>query len=359
MRNSILWLAWLILPVFVLTFHYGPGQIWLARDQAATFIFKAEAESTAATQAQEAAYQLQLKLMTARRFAFVAGIDWQTQSEHPLAQSVIKTRSAQDAAYDHAADVWHRTAKRYGEATETLLKAIGKPSASDTKILDTDRHLLESLRWAEARALVRSGEVFNGIEQLQALLDLRTAELHQRAASIAQLTLTTNGTQSAAAKAHDSKTLPIDAIREELAAAQYVGARLLREEGRPSEVWRPVSNAARQHYRYLSASEDSTSTKAASEDAPRQQAKPGSQTSSIVLDRKQRMQRNLEQVLNLEQIESDQLEGVPLPRSAPLARRPGDGQPGNSPGKGPGRGPLNDGPPNSGAGIPEPWGEGW
>ena len=54
---------------------------------------------------------------------------------------------------------------------------------------------------------------------------------------------------------------------------------------------------------------------------------------SGVLSRVERIQRNLEQVLNLEQSSSEQLEGVPLPRQAPMARRPGDGNrrtPGNT-----------------------------
>ncbi len=84
-----------------------------------------------------------------------------------------------------------------------------------------------------------------------------------------------------------------------------------------------------------------------------------SQSDEEGLDRKSLMQRNLEQVLNLEQTVADQLQGTPLPRTAPLARRPGDGEPGDRPGKGPGRGPLKDGPPAAGAGIPGPYGVGW
>ena len=44
--------------------------------------------------------------------------------------------------------------------------------------------------------------------------------------------------------------MPVDAIREEL-AAQYIVLRLLREEGRAPEIWKPVANSARQQYRYL------------------------------------------------------------------------------------------------------------
>lgn len=359
MRNSVLWLCWLILPVFVLAFHYGPGQIWLARDQAATLIRNAETEAIAATKAQAAAYQSQLIVMTARRTAFAAGVDWQSQPQHPLAKSVIKATREQDAAYKQAADDWHQTAKLYANATDTILKSIGKIAASDTEILDADRYLLESLRWAEAQALVRSGEVFHGIEQLQALLDLRMAEASEQASSAVFLTSTAGGERSSQPADPKSNSLPIETIREELAAAQYVGARLLREEGQPSEVWRPVSNAARQHYRYLAGAHEQPDAQNSSGTASQKNSKPSGQASAEVLARDQQMQRNLEQVLNLEQTPSDQLQGVPLPRSSPQARRPGDGQPGKRPGKGRGRRPLQDGPPNSGAGIPQPWGGGW
>jgi hypothetical protein len=215
-------------------------------------------------------------------------------------------------------------------------------------------------------------------------LDLRVAEASQTATSLVQL-------PSASGRRSDTSTsLPTDAIREELAAAQYIGARLLREEGRPPEVWRPVANEARQHYRYLSASEGNanfdarssadakssvhakssadtiaSANTATNEEAPMTEptnapsSNAKSPNSPAALNRDQRLQRNLEQVLNLEQSTSDQLEGLPLPRRAPLARRPGDGEPGNRPGKGPGRGPLRDGPPSDGGGIPGPYGVGW
>ncbi|TWU45708.1 hypothetical protein Q31b_08840 [Novipirellula aureliae] len=336
MRRSLLWLLWLVLPVFVLAYHYGPGQTWLARDKAATLIRKAQAQSASATAAQEAAYELHLDLLDARRASFAAGIDWQTQSDHPLARSVVDATARQDAAYDRAGDLWQQAADLYGQATETLLKEASSTSSRGIEIPATDRQLLESLRWAEARAMVRAGQVFNGIEQLQALLELRMVER------------TMNGrTKPTGHTSPTGHTLPTDAIREELAAAQYVGARLLREEGRPPEVWRPVSDAARQHYRYLASSEASPSD--------------ANLVALPSLDRGSQMQRNLEQVLNLEQSVSDQLEGVPLPRTAPLARRPGDGAPGEGkPGNNPGKGPPNtEGPPMNGAGMAGPMGSGW
>ena len=82
MRSSLLWLLWLVLPVFALAYHYGPGQIWLARDRAATMIRQAESRAAVASEAQAAAYEAQLHLLDARRAAFAADVDWQTQVDH-------------------------------------------------------------------------------------------------------------------------------------------------------------------------------------------------------------------------------------------------------------------------------------
>ncbi len=199
MRNSVLWLLWLVLPVFVLTFHYGPGQRWLAHDQAAAIIRQAQTQSAAAADAQQTAYESQLRVLVARRKAFVAGVDWQARPDHPLAQSVIATTANQETAYEQAAEIWHRTAQLYGQATETLLKVINNRQI-DVSMSDRDRQLLEWLRWAQARAMVRSGEVFNGIEQLQALLDLRMAEAHQIALNTVQHRSSTNQHDSALAR---------------------------------------------------------------------------------------------------------------------------------------------------------------
>jgi hypothetical protein len=169
----------------------------------------------------------------------------------------------------------------------------------------------DAMHWAAARAKVRAGEVFNGVQDLEQLLRIYRDQ-------------------------GEGDSPMAEAIREELAAAQYVGARLLREEGRPATVWRDVSGAARRHYRYLA-------------ERHRDGADP---------DVAQQMQRNLEQVLNLEQSDRSQLDGMPLPRQSPRGRRPGDAQPGDGKGRR-GRGPLVPGPPANGAGGRMPYGPGW
>ena len=374
-RSSWLWLLWILCPVFAVTFHYGPGQLWLARDLAGEKIEAAAGLAEQAERQQEAAYAIQLELIEARRKAFIGGVDWQSEPEHPLAIAVRQVSQRQTDAYQEAAKSWGNVTQHYSEAIKEVIQTIQSSENSAQEIADHDQYLLESLRWAEARAMVRSGLVFNGVDQFQALLDVRITEDN----SSARLVANRDGTAKS--------RLPTDAIREELAAAQYIGARLLREEGRSPEIWKPVANGARQQYRLLaerelannfdendangrSGQEIASEENGVANDAGSQpqgikpQTKVGSGDSNqgkedLRVTRAEKIQRNLEQVLNLEQSSAEQLEGIPLPRQAPMARRPGDGEPGDRPGKGPGRGPLQDGPPGEGAGVPGPFGSGW
>ncbi|MGC6443965.1 MAG: hypothetical protein ACON4H_15030 [Rubripirellula sp.] len=414
-KSALLWLIWLLCPAFALTFHYGPGQVWLARDRVGEKISLANEKSIGAAEKQEMAYRSQLEVLEARRIAFVEGVDWQSEPDHPLSKAVRDAEKRQESLYQEAADEWSAVTMAYSEAIKVLIESLGAGLGADDRIAVSDQDLLESLRWAEARGMVRSGLVFNGVDQLQALLDLRGSESEASTNN----TLGVSNAGSSWFSGGDRRRISSDVIREELAAALYVGARLLREEGRSPELWRPVSNASRQHFRYLAekelaggdrsrsvkvakavdraeieeqdngtdesgevsatetapvgspsvtaseagqdaaspqnASERSTTQESVSDQAPVNQANPDGQQ----LSRAERIQRNLEQVLNLEKSSSEQLEGIPLPRQAPMARRPGDGQPGDRPGRGPGRGPLQDGPPGEGAGIPGPFGSGW
>ena len=363
-KKSLLWLCWLLCPAFALTFHYGPGQVWLARDRVGEKISLANTRSVSAVEKQELAYQSQLQVIEARKQAFIEGVDWQSQPEHPLAIAVSDAESRQEMLYQEAAEEWSKVTLAYSQASKLLIESIGSRLGDGELVAFSDQDLLESLRWAEARGMVRSGLVFNGIDQFQALLDLRGAEFERDFETPTRTTNASNGWFGA----EERTRLSSDVIREELASAQYVGARLLREEGRSPELWRPVSNSARQHFRYLAerelAIEDRGGTvKGASTQSPRSatEVAMADRADSVEseLSRAERMQRNLEQVLNLEKSSSEQLEGIPLPRQAPMARRPGDGQPGDRPGRGPGRGPLQDGPPGEGAGIPGPFGSGW
>ena len=280
------WSLWAIAPALILAFHFGPGQKLLRRDLAADRMVEAQKLEAEASRLQGIAYEAQFKTLEARERLL-------TEDSELNRAKLEQTSHAEQAAYALASDAWKSAADRYQEV-ETLLD--GSSQARQVK-------------WLRGRALVRSGEVFNGIDELQSTLD----EAVQEGLSESKLAI---------------------AAREELAAAHYYGARLLREEGRSSDVWRPISETSRQQFRYLA---EKTS----------REVKP--QLAS-------NLQRNLERVLDLEQLDRSELVGRPIPKDSPRGRRPGDGEPGKRPGRGPR--PDGDRPGNGASGMLE-IGPGW
>lgn len=285
------WSVWAVLPIFGLAFHFGPGQNFMKRDLAMDQIQVARQAESEAARLQAIAYAAQFKTISARAQLLHNDNDANRQElDHLL--------KAEQKAYSDASDAWKLAADRY-QQVESLLEG-------------TDQAY--QVRWLRGRALVRAGEVFNGIEELHATL----AEALQQSESVKSAEL-------------------VVAAREELAAAHYYGARLLREEGRSADVWRTVSETSRQQFRYLA-------EKASTSD---------SGDASQILQRN--LQRNLERVLDLEQQDRSELVGRPIPKDSPRARRPGDGEPSKRPGIGPPRG---DRPGNGASGMME-IGDGW
>ncbi len=282
------WSAWAVLPVFALAFHFGPGQTLMKRDLAVDQLSAARQVESEAERLQQIAYDAQFKTLAARELLLKQESDEQRRK-------VDELMKAEQAAYAAASDAWKAAADRY-QQVETLLE---------------ENDAAHQVRWLRGRALVRAGEVFNGIEALQATYDAM-AEKDSSDPQSARLAL---------------------AAREELAAAHYYGARLLREEGRSADTWRPISEVSRQQFRYLA-----------------EHATEGSNTQVA-----HNLQRNVERVLDLEQQDQSELIGRPIPRDSPRARRPGDGQPGKRPGVGPPRGDQ----PNPGASGMMEIGDGW
>jgi hypothetical protein len=226
---------------------------------------EARAAEEVATDAQGKAHAAQLRTFEARKQALLSG----DPSDVAAVEAML---ASEEEAYAIASDAWKVAADRYA-VVEQLLEESEKR---------------DEIRWAKARALVRAGEIYNGIDELQSIID--AAEL-----------------------AGEGEGAVAIAAREELAAAHYYGARILREEGRPPALWRESSGAARQQYRYLA-------ERAAAE---------GEQEMSDDL------QRNLERVLDLEQLGQEELVAKPLPKDSPRGRRPGDRDPGQGRGKSP------------------------
>jgi hypothetical protein len=183
-----------------------------------------------------------------------------------LVKAATAATDAEEAAYESAAVAWKAVADELSKAVDTL-----SPEESAE---------LEGVQISRARALVRSGDVWGGISELE---------------TIVQRHATQGGEDHAVA-------------RHELATAYYYAARLLRMSGMPAQEWMIESGLARQNFRYLA--EKSADANLQGEESLTHQ-------------------RNLELVLNLEQSDRSELMGKPLPRNSPR-----QGQQGNRPGPG-------------------------
>jgi hypothetical protein len=214
-----------------------------------------DAESLAST-AQTQAYEKHLASIAARKKALASGVG-EDQA------SAIAAAADEDATYRAAAEAWKRTADAY-QQVETLL-AGASPAT------------VERVRWSKSRAMIRSGEIGKGVDELESLLDA-FAEEGRGESEIARMT------------------------REELATAYYYGARLMRLGGSPAEEWRAVSDKSRQHFRYLA---------------------EASRTDGKANESVQNHERNLELVLNLEQSSLVDIQGKALPKDSPRAGRDG------------------------------------
>lgn len=254
--NQVSWTVWALVPVVAVAVHFDAGQQLMARDVAADMLATAQTTQAEALAAQETAYGAHLATIEARAATFMPDADEDTQ------QRLDDAVEAELAAYETASAKWSATAASFEQVEERL-------GADDDEVLG-------EVQWAKARAMVRSGDVWDGANNLEALLD----------------------------KAQRSDAPGSDALeraaREELAAACYFGARLLRLEGKPASLWRPQALRARQHFRYLA------------EDA----ARTGDDADEV-----RSLEDNVERVINLELMDFSELEGQPLPKQSPRQAR--------------------------------------
>ncbi|HYD00169.1 MAG TPA: hypothetical protein VEB22_03000 [Phycisphaerales bacterium] len=262
--KRVAWTAWALIPVAALAYHFGPGQRSYIEDRAGDLLSQARTLGAAAEQAQDAAYQAHLAALRARRTAL--------ETKTPEAAAAAKAAAdAEDASYAHAAAAWTAAADKLKLAHD-MLSAAGSARA-------------QTVRIARNRALIRAGEIGEGVGDLELMLDT-LADTGQSSSELA------------------------DQAREEAATGYYYGARLLRSVGKPASEWREVSGQARQNFRYLA---ETAETGAAGPRAAERQ-------------------KNLELVLNLEQSSDEDLVAKPLPKNSP--RRGGEGlRPGNRAGK--------------------------
>lgn len=286
--SRIAWTLWALIPVGLLAFHFGPGQAAYREDKAAKLVAKADSTQQEALALQSAAYEKHLAAIAARVAAF-------GNEDEALRNAAAKATAEEEAAYAQASAAWKVTADALAEA-QAYVDEIGGP-------------VREEIRLAKARALVRTGDVASGANELEDLL------------------------YDAGERDALDSTLALKA-REELATAYYYGARLMRLAGKPADEWREVASRARQNFRYLA--EDAKARGASSDEIANHE-------------------KNGELVLNLEQSSLDELYAKPRPKDSPTGKCNGLGQkprPGNK-GRNQGQKPAK------GAGMNGEIGNGW
>jgi len=252
--SRVAWAAWAVVPVAGLAYHFGPGQRAYAQERAVNLHQEVALLEEQAEAAQRAAYAKHLEALAVRRAAAAS----------PTPESEAKSRAAaavEQQAFEKASAAWMQVADAWGRIQE-----LARGVSEDT---------LWRVRWSRSRALVRAGDIWTGIAELESIL----GQLEQAG----------------------KLDLPAGlATREELASAYYYGARLMRLSGDPPEEWLIESGKARQHFRYLAEKMrgDAHMPKAAAN-----------------------QQRNVELVLDLEQNSLLDIQGKPLPKDSPLGRK--------------------------------------
>jgi hypothetical protein len=254
--TRVSWTIWALVPVVAVAVHFDTGQQLMARDVAADMLTSAHTTQTQAMAAQSDAYAAHLAAIEARAATFLSDADADAQ------QRLDDAVAAELAAYEAASEQWAAAAASF----ELVEERLG----------EDDTTVLGEVQWAKARAKVRAGDVWDGAADLEALLDRTQQSDAPKDARLAR------------------------AAREELAAACYFGARLLRLEGKPASLWRPQAIRARQHFRFLA------------EDA----ASSGDNTQAV-----RALEDNVERSINLELMDFSELEGQPLPKQSPRQAR--------------------------------------
>jgi hypothetical protein len=306
LSRRLAWTMWALIPVGLLAFHFGPGQLAWKEDRAARIVARAESLQASAVKLQDTAYDAHLAANQARLAAF-------GKQDDALRNAALEANKNEEAAYAKAAAAWRDTANALAEA-EAVVTETGGP-------------VRDEIRLARGRALVRTGDVTAGAAVLEDLLtelmDARAAESADAGAPRAIRTAAGNDADAIAR-----------AAREELATAYYYGARLLRLGGQPAEQWREAAARAKQNFRYLA--EDAKARGASSDDIANHE-------------------KNGELVLNLEQSSLDELYAKPRPKDSPTGNSNGlcDNK-----GKKPGKRPGGD-KPSKGAGMNGEIGNGW
>ena len=107
------WTVWALVPVALVTYHFGPGQQLWNEDKAARIVTRAEREQDSAAALQETAYQAHLRAIAARMAA--AGT-----SDPALNAAVRDAEQEEERTASAAKTAWAATAETIQAAKELV-----------------------------------------------------------------------------------------------------------------------------------------------------------------------------------------------------------------------------------------------
>ena len=148
------WSAWALVPVALLAFHFGPGKTLAAREIAATRFREASELERQAIELQAEAYRAHLETIERRREAFLDGDEVDESPDEDA--DAIAADDRERIAYEAASTAWASVADAYAQVEERLV--------------DDDPRTIDRIRWSKARALVRSGAIWDGVVDLEPLI---------------------------------------------------------------------------------------------------------------------------------------------------------------------------------------------
>ena len=157
--SRALWSLWALVPVALVAFHFGPGQAMYREDRAAVLVARANGLQQEALRLQGIAYQAHLAAIDARMAAFA-------KDDAALRKSALEANAHEESAYALASAGWRQTAEALTEA--------------QTAVDENGGIVRDEIRLAKARALVRSGDIAAGANELEDLLIDAAEQDHER-----------------------------------------------------------------------------------------------------------------------------------------------------------------------------------
>lgn len=257
------WALWVVAGGVLAGLWLGPARDWSRQSGARELVSRAIAAEAQAEHAQAAAAEANARATAARRTARA-----EATPENIRRAATLTTDETR--RYKEAQAAWQKAAALYGDA-----QTLGDAENTEQK---------QQLRLRESAALIGAGQVSTAATNLEQLLEEAS-----------------NAGDKPGARA----------VRMQLARAYYHGAWLMRQDGRPEDQWRLLSERARQHARVL-AEDERTGEEGARTDRATIAAPPARDGDAIGSGAST-AQANLEKIMDFERRGLGELEAMPPP----------------------------------------------